>query len=217
MREPARRAQRSKNQHNICPGFRISHRGRPSLKPRKRRIIYSVAVSADGFIARGDGGVDWLDRPRTAGDYGMADFYRSVDTVLMGRKTWDFGVSYGQPRFGGKKNYVFTRSPSPRRRALAKRSRVELVSTEPIDEFARRIRAEKGKETKDIWLVGGASLFAGFLDAGEVDSIIAHVQPILIGEGIPLVEAARRTVPLRLVASKKYSDGVVRLEYAVRS
>ena len=143
----------------------------------------------------------------------MAEFWRSVDTVLMGRKTWDFAVSAGQPRFGGKKNYVFTRTPSPRRRALAKRSRVELATgEEPVAEFARRLRQEKGK---DIWLVGGASLFASFLDAGEVDRIIVHVKPILIGEGIPLVEAARRTVPLRIVSSKKYSDGAVRLEYAV--
>ena len=144
----------------------------------------------DGFISRSDGDVDWLEDPRSAGDHGMAEFWRSVDTVLMGRRTWDFGVSFGQPRFGGKKNYVFTRSPSPRRRALAKRSRVELVSgEEPIQEFARRLRQEKGK---DIWLVGGASLFASFLDAGEVDRIVVHVKPILIGEGIPLVEAARR-------------------------
>ena len=145
----------------------------------------------------------------------MAEFWRSVDTVLMGRKTWDFGVSAGQPRFGGKKNYVFTRSPTRRRRDLAKRSDVELVSgEETVEEFARRLRQEKGK---DIWLVGGASLFASFLDAGEVDTIIVHVKPILIGEGIPLVEPARRTIPLRLVSSKKFSDGAVRLEYAVDS
>jgi dihydrofolate reductase len=183
------------------------------MTARERRIIYSVAASADGFISRSDGDVDWLEDPRSSGDHGMTEFWRSVDTVLMGRRTWDFGVSFGQPRFGGKKNYVFTRSPSPRRRALAKRSRVELVSgEEPVQEFARRLRREKGK---DIWLVGGASLFASFLDAGEVDRIVVHVKPILIGEGVPLVEAARRTIPLRLVSSKKFPDGAVRLEYAV--
>ena len=107
----------------------------------------------------------------------------------MGRKTWDLAVSAGQPRFGGKKNYVFTRSPcragALSRSGLASSSRPERS---PSRVFAQRLRHEKGK---DIWLVGGASLFAAFLDAGEVDRIIVHVKPILIGEGIPLVDAAR--------------------------
>src|SRR5690242_17939256 len=53
-----------------------------------RKIVVSVATSADGYIARADGGVDWLDRPRTAGDYGMGEFFRSIDTILWGRKTY---------------------------------------------------------------------------------------------------------------------------------
>jgi dihydrofolate reductase len=175
------------------------------MTSRKRRIIYYVAASADGFIARPDGAVDWLDRPHTAGDYGMGAFYRSVDTVLLGRKTWEVGVLLGETHFKGKKNYVFSRT---RRRFVPQ---VELVK-EPVKKFARRLRAEKGK---DIWLVGGGSLFASFLDAGEVDAVVVHVIPTLIGAGIPLVAPARRNVSLRLVSSRKFSDGVVRLEYAV--
>ena len=172
---------------------------------RERRIIYYVAASADGFIARRDGAVDWLDRPRTAGDYGMGEFYRSVDTVLLGRKTWEIGVTLGASYFKGKKNYVFSRK---RRRFVPQ---VELVK-EPVAKFARRLRSEKGK---DIWLVGGGSLFASFLDAGQVDAIRVHVIPTLIGEGIPLVAPARRNVSLRLVSSRQFSDGVVNLEYEV--
>ena len=175
------------------------------MTARERRIIYYVAVSADGFIARSDGAVDWLDRPRKAGDYGMGEFYRSIDTVLLGRKTWEVGVSLGASHFKGKKNYVFSRK---RRRFVPE---VELVK-EPVGKFARRLRGEKGK---DIWLVGGGSLFASFLDAGQVDAIRVHVIPTLIGEGIPLVAPSRRNVSLRLISSRDFSDGVVRLDHEI--
>ena len=192
------------------------HSREAGLSSRERRIIYSVAASADGFISRSDGGVDWLEDPRSSGDHGMAEFWRSVDTVLMGRE--DVGLRSVASDSPGSEGRRTTCSRGRQRRAGALSQNalaVELVTgEEPVGEFARRLRQEKGK---DIWLVGGASLFASFLDAGEVDRVIIHVKPILIGEGIPLVEAARRTIPLRLVSSKKYSDGSVRLEYAVAS
>jgi dihydrofolate reductase len=86
---------------------------------RKRKFIVYVAVSADGFIARPDGSVDWLDRPRPKGNYGMGAFYRSIDTCVLGHKTYDLSVSFGMAEgYTGKKNYVFSRTlskaPSPR-------------------------------------------------------------------------------------------------------
>src|SRR5215510_6631040 len=60
----------------------------------KRKIIVYIATSADGFIARKDGGIDWLDRPRPKGDYGMGEFYKSVDTILFGRKTYDVALKF---------------------------------------------------------------------------------------------------------------------------
>ena len=87
-----------------------------------RKIIVYIAASADGYIARRDGGVDWLDRPRTAGDYGIRAFYRSIDTILWGRKTYDWVLAYWAK--AGKKagktdgmfdtkvaNYVFSTRP----------------------------------------------------------------------------------------------------------
>jgi dihydrofolate reductase len=170
-----------------------------------RKIIVYVATSADGYIARPDGDVAWLDRPRVAGDYGMRAFYKSVDTVLMGRKTYDVARRFGQTHYAGKKNYVFSRG---RRRRAA---HVEFVR-EAVGDFARRLRGDKGK---DVWLVGGAELIAAFLDEGQIDEFILHVIPTLIGEGIPLVHPRHRTVPLTLLASQPYPDGVVRLHYAV--
>jgi dihydrofolate reductase len=177
-----------------------------------RKIIVYIATSTDGFIARKDGAVDWLDRPRTAGDYGMAKFYKSIDTILLGRKTYDFVVQFvkegksipkadHEPRY-----YAFSRRPP--KKVLPG---FEFVR-EPIKKFAKRLRAEKGK---DIWMMGGGGIIASFLDAGEIDEFIIHVIPTFIGEGIPLIAPRHRTVPLKLLSVKKFSDGVVRLHYAV--
>ena len=176
-----------------------------------RKIIVFIATSADGFIARKDGAVDWLDRPRTAGDYGMAKFFKSIDTILWGRKTYDLVLRFkkeGQatPDMGDIKNYAFSRKP-PKRVAEG----FEFVR-EPIKKFTKHLRTQKGR---DIWMMGGGGIIASFLDAGEIDEFIIHVIPTFIGEGIPLIAHRHRTVPLKLLSVKKFSDGVVRLHYAV--
>ena len=173
-----------------------------------RKIIYYLATSADGYIARPDGGVEWLDRPRPKGSYGMSAFYDSVDTVLMGRETYEVGRRFGQEGHPGKKNYVFTR-----KRLRTRAPNVEFVRA-PVADFARRLRAEGGK---DVWLLGGASLAASFLDEGQLDEFIIHVVPVLIGEGIPLLEPRRRSTSLSLVSTHAYPDGVVRLHYSARA
>jgi dihydrofolate reductase len=178
---------------------------RRTRKPRK--IVYYLAVSADGFIARPDGGVDWLDRPRTAGDYGMAAFFKTVDTVIMGRKTYEVGLKFGQKGHPGKKNYVFSHTLRPTPRA-----RVEIVSGD-VGELAWKLRSEEGKH---IWLMGGGDLAAAFLDAGQLDELIVHVIPTFIGEGIPLLQPRHRSVELKLLSTRAYRDGVLRLHYAVR-
>lgn len=173
-----------------------------------RRIIVSIATSADGFIARKDGGIDWLDRPSTAGDYGMGAFYKTIDTILWGRKTWDLAMSMGGAGGGSRskiKNYVFSHNPPPAK------SKVPFIS-EPIKDFATRLRLQKGK---DIWMMGGGGIIASFLDAGEIDEFVIHVIPVFIGEGIPLIEPRHLTVKLELVESHAYEDGVVKLHYAV--
>ena len=177
----------------------------------KRKIIALIATSADGFIARKDGGVDWLDRPMPKDNYGMGNFFKSIDTIIWGRKTYDMVVRWEKegkpyPTMEGVKNYVFSRKPS--KRVLPG---FEFVA-EPINKFAKRLRAQKGK---DIWIMGGAGIIGSFLDAGAIDEFIISVIPTFIGEGIPLIAPRRRTVPLRLLSTKKYADGVVRLHYAV--
>jgi dihydrofolate reductase len=179
-------------------------------RSRPRKIIAYLATSADGYIARRDGGVEWLDRPRPAGNYGMDKFFRSIDTILLGRKTYEvaLGLTGGKGIGSGKrvKNYVFSRRPPK-----SHTPDVEFVR-EPLARFAKRLRATPGK---DVWMMGGAGLIGSFLDAGEIDEFVIHVVPILIGEGIPLIAPGRRSVRLRLLSVRRFSDGVVRLHYSV--
>jgi dihydrofolate reductase len=187
--------------------------GRRHVMVRKRKIIVHIATSADGFIGRSDGSVDWLDRPSPKGNYGMGAFYKSIDTILWGRKTYDMALDFQKKGVAGSafdtkvKNYVFTRgqpqSPAP--------AGVEFVK-EPVKTFATRLRKKQGK---DIWMMGGAGIIASFLDKGEIDEFMIHVIPVFIGEGIPLIAPARRTVPLKLISCTKFADGVVGLYYAI--
>src|SRR5437016_5030344 len=121
----------------------------------KRKIIVYLAVSADGYIARPNGDVEWLNR-RPHVDYGMDAFYRSIDTVLIGRKTYEWALAY-QKKMGmkdgvfdrGMANYIFSRRP-PKRPAAG----VEFVRG-TVKAFAKRLRAAPGK---NIWMMGGGIL-----------------------------------------------------------
>jgi dihydrofolate reductase len=176
---------------------------------KKRKIIVYIATSADGYIARSDGSFDWLKRPWPKGSYGMPAFFRSIDTILWGRKTYDQALGMGgvSRAFGPKAtNYVFSHRPPE-----AAATDVTFVN-EPIGPFAQRLRAQPGK---DIWMMGGGGLIASFLDAGEIDEFSIHVIPVLIGEGIPLIAPRHRLVPLELTSTRRFSDGVVHLNYRV--
>ncbi len=173
-----------------------------------RKIIVYIATSADGYIARPDGDVEWLNRPQPAGGYGMGAFYKKIDTILWGRKTYEVGLSMtGVGGFDSKlKHYVFSSRPPATNPA-----EVEFVN-EPIAPFARRLRAAPGK---DIWMMGGGGIIASFLDEGEIDEFIIHIIPTFIGEGIPLIAPRHRLIELELRSSRRFSDGIVRLHYDV--
>jgi dihydrofolate reductase len=178
-----------------------------SIISSERKIIAYLATSADGFIARADGDVSWLDRPRPDGGYGMQSFLRSVDTIVMGRKTWEVAQRLGGAMIEGKKNIVLSRSLPA---FAAPGGTVENISARDL---AKRLREEKGK---NVWLMGGAQVFGEFLDAGELDELIVHVVPVLIGTGICLLDATPRTTELKLRSTRKFVDGVVRLHYDLR-
>lgn len=186
---------------------------RKGREKAQRKIIVSLATSADGYIARPDGDVEWLNRRPHNVDYGMKAFYGTIDTILIGRKTYDWALAYQKKhRMKGSMfdknvaNYVFSHKP-PKKAAEG----VEFV-TEPVKAFARRLRAMPGK---NIWMMGGGELIASFLDAGEIDEFDIHVIPTLIGKGIPLIAPKKRDIELELRSVRKYSDGSVRLRYEV--
>ena len=176
---------------------------------KQRKVIVEIAISADGYIARPDGDVSWLDRPQPKGQYGMVAFFNRIDTILWGRKTYAKGIEMGMKDGGFSpkvRNYVFSRK---NRGPLLKG--FELVK-EPIKPFMQRLRSEPGK---DIWMMGGGELIGSFLDEGEIDEFSIKMIPILIGEGIPLIKPQHRSLPLKMLSTKKFPDGVVHLHYAV--
>jgi dihydrofolate reductase len=178
---------------------------------RPRKIIVYIAISADGYIARPDGDVAWLDRPRPKGDYGYTRFFKSIDTILWGRKTYSKGLEMGMKPamfWPGVKNYVFSHSPQ---KSSVTGVDFEFVNA-PIKPFAQRLRKQPGK---NIWMMGGGEIIASFLDEGEIDEFSIHVIPILIGEGIPLIAPRHRSIRLKLLSTKKFPDGVVHLHYQV--
>lgn len=178
------------------------------MRQRQRKIIVETATSADGYIARPDGDVAWLDRPQPKGQYGMVAFFKTIDTILWGRKTYTKGIEMGMKKSFAPtvKNYLFSRHPQ---KSLIEG--FELVN-EPIKSFSEKLRAQTGK---NIWMMGGGELIASFLDEGEIDEFSINVIPVMIGEGIPLVSPRHRSIPLKLLSIRKFSDGVVHLNYRV--
>lgn len=168
-----------------------------------RKIKLYVTCSLDQFIADSDGGVDWLiDHEQIA----WADFYESIDTVLMGRKTHDFMLKHGETCYKGKVNYVFTRNPNP-----PEVEGVQFVHEDPAD-FSARLRESDGK---DIWLVGGGELTTALLARELVDEIRLNVQPILLGDGISLWSSFSARQNLSLTKMTGYDNGLVELLYQV--
>ncbi len=168
-----------------------------------RKVILFIANSLDGFVARPDGGFDWLF---TDGDYGMRDFFKSVDTALVGRKTYD--LMAGQKSTNtGMKGYVFSRSPQK-----SKDKHVEFVSGD-IRNFILALKEQPGK---DIWLVGGGELMASFLQKRLIDEFILTVHPIILGAGIPLFRGESQQIDLQLLACQTYESGIVQLRYGLK-
>lgn len=168
-----------------------------------RSVKYFAAMSLDAYLADPDGGVDWLFGDQ---DYGMTEFYSTVDTVLLGRKTYQFGLSHGMRKYEGMINYVFSSTLDPQ-----EYPEVIVTSQDPV-QVVGRLKEEDGK---DIWLVGGGQLAQPLFQAGLIDEVSAAVHPILLGRGIPLLPDSARHIPLHLIETTRYDTGLVMLSYSV--
>ncbi len=176
---------------------------------KRRRVIVHIATSADGYIARSDGDLEWLtSRPAPKGFYGMKAFMRSIDTMVLGRKTYEVSLRMGAKFDSQSRTIVFSRHPPPADAPAG----VEFVN-DAIGPFLSRLRERPGK---DIWLMGGGEIIASFLDAQAIDEFVISVVPVFIGDGIPLIARRHRRVPLDLHSSDRFEDGVVQLHYRVQ-
>jgi len=171
-----------------------------------RQVKYFVASSLDNFISRLDGSVDWLFHDQ---DYGMAEFFASVDVAVMGRKTFEkmIELSPEQPLFPGMKHYVFSRTLDS-----TPYKEVEIVRGD-VAGWLTRVRAHYGKH---IWLVGGGSLVQEFLQHKLINEIGLAIHPRLLGKGIPLFTSPYPEMELELVKSKEYPTGLLQAFYRVR-
>ena len=176
---------------------------------KRRNVIVHIATSADGYIARPDGDLEWLtSRPAPEGFYGMNAFMKSVDTMLLGRKTYEVSLSMGAKFDSKDSTIVFSRHARP----ADAPSGVEFVNG-AIGPFLSRLREQPGK---DIWLMGGGDLIASFLDEQAIDEFVVSVVPVFIGDGIPLIARRHRQVPLDLQSVERFEDGVVQLHYRIQ-
>ena len=168
-------------------------------------VTYYVACSLDGFIATADGGVDWLSEVSVEGeDYGYAEFFNSIDAMVMGSNTYEQVLRFGEWPYGDKLCWVL----SERRMTPA---RLEItVSNRSPSEVLAEIEAEG---LKRAWLVGGAELAGSFLAQHLIDEFVITVLPIVLGEGIPLFGDQGGRQLLQLVGSHRAGNGIVTLHY----
>ena len=197
----------SATHHQKCLAF---PQRRSVLVTKRRNVIVHIATSADGYIARPDGDLEWLtSRPAPKRFYGMNAFMRSIDTTLLGRKTYEVGLRLGAKFDSERRTFVFSRHAPP----ADAPSGVEFVNG-PIGPFVSRLREHPGK---DIWLMGGGDLIASFLDEQAIDEFVISVVPVFIGDGIQLIAPRHRHVPLDLQSVERFEDGLVQLRYRVQS
>jgi dihydrofolate reductase len=166
-----------------------------------RKIILSLGISIDGYIARPNGDVDFLFMPK---DYPNTAF-AACDTAIMGRKTLDVGLKMsGGTMPGGFKYYVFSNSKPP-----GERDGMTFVSESPAA-LIKKLRKARGR---DIWLMGGGELALHFLKADLIDEIHLGIVPVLLGEGIRLFLSGFPQRGFSLLENKSYSGGLIELKY----
>ena len=167
-----------------------------------RKVILGLAVSLDGFIEGPNGEYDWCF---TDQDYGMGDFFKRIDAVFMGRKSYEMALGMnadasGMPKL---KEYVFSNT-------------LESVEGDRIlvrGDIAEQIKAIKNQAGKDIWLFGGAALTSSLMNLGLIDEFWLSVHPVVLGSGKPLFKDISERKNLKLLDVKTYSSGLVSLVY----
>jgi dihydrofolate reductase len=176
-----------------------------------------MAASLDGFIARKDGSVDWLETfdhyesGEVLSPESAADFIRTIDCYVMGSRTYETALSFEEKgmgwAYGDKPTFVLTRRELPKTR-----NTVELYAGDLENFVEKRLKPNY----RSIWFVGGGSVSGECLRRGLADEVRYSILPIVIGEGVAFFERLDRDVPLHLLEVKAYQSGVVALRYEVK-
>jgi dihydrofolate reductase len=173
------------------------------------KIILYIASSLDGYIAKPDGNLDWLNTippPKAGGDYGYSNFLRRIGPMVMGRKTYETILGFGgEWPYEGHSSYVVTRQ----NHLVLQSPETSVLSGDWVNQM-KRIKQESNK---DIWLIGGGELITAFINGDLLDEIILTLIPKLIGDGIPLFAGKTLESEWELKGSIPYDTGLVSLTY----
>lgn len=164
-------------------------------------MVCFIATSLDGFIAGPRGEIDWLFHDA---DYGFTPFMRSVDTVILGRKTWETALKFEKRPFAGKAVFVFSR-----KRRSSGMEGVTFVAGAG-GELLRKLRKSRGR---GIWLVGGGDLARAFFDGRLVDRLVLTIHPVALGAGRPLFDGIRRRAWWTLKRCRSFPSGLIQVTY----
>lgn len=172
----------------------------------QRKLVLYIASSLDGYIATNEHNLDWLFSIDGEGDNGYSRFYDTIDTILIGRITYDWIIEHENGRFPyqGKECYVFSKT---------KKEDNEHVTF--IDKnIVQFLQDLKNKNGKNIWFVGGGELLSTFIKEKLVDEIIINIAPTLLGKGIPLFKNNDFQTSLTLKNINRFNQ-FVELSYEV--
>ena len=159
-----------------------------------REVILYIAASLDGYIAKKDDNLDWLLETHADGDNGYNAMYESIDTVIMGRKTYDYVVEHSEQfPYPDKQCYVYSNTKSGRNEY------VEFVSGDILP-LMNKLKAQAGS---NIWLVGGTQLIFDFIKNDLIDEYRLFITPHLLGEGISLFKSGFSEKQLNLIDVKR--------------
>jgi dihydrofolate reductase len=180
-----------------------------------RKVIFGCANSLDNYIAREDGGFDWIVWGDETAEL-MKEMWSRFDTIVMGRKTYDV-ASGGSTKtkkksaknpYGNIRTIVFSKTLNPE-----EHTGVEVTAEDP-GKFIRKLKREKGK---DICVMGGGEFGRSLLEAGVVDELGVNIHPILLGSGVPLFHRMKKEIALELLECRPFKNGCVYVLYKVKT
>lgn len=166
-------------------------------------VTLFIAMSLDGFIAGPNDEIDWLF---TDQDYGFTPFFDTIDTIIMGRRSYDMSCSFDSWPYPGKQTFVCTRSPQQRHD-----QRVQFTG----DNLPTLIARTRALGSRGIWLLGGGQIVRAALACRVMDQLQLAIHPLILSRGIPLFPPGTPRTALRLQHSSAYDSGLVVLQYAV--